>query len=82
MAEEKAKKKAEPKAKVEKVADEKPAKVLVYMERNNPTYEVWGVVFTQEQRIRAVDADVADNIFATNDGFRVATPAEAREFYA
>lgn len=62
--------------------EEKSEEVLVLMERANYSYEVMGITFTQDTKIRAVDAGVADAIFASQDGFRPATPQEARDFYA
>lgn len=61
----------------------KPAdKILVKMTRENFSYEVKGYRFTKEHPFLAVDADDADWLIENEDGFRPASPKEAREFYS
>lgn len=60
--------------------------VLVKMDRPNPSYEVRmarGRVysFTYRHPFVAMPEDDADFIFDTEDGFRLATPKEAKSFY-
>ena len=56
--------------------------VLVKMERNNHSYETMGAVFTQEHPFVAMSETDAQKIFDTQEGFRLATPREAQEYYA
>ena len=60
--------------------------VLVKMDRPNPSYEVRmprGRVydFTYRHPFVAMSEDDADFIFDNEDGFRLATPKEAKSFY-
>jgi hypothetical protein len=55
--------------------------VLVKMDRNNFTYEVDGFTFTREHPFMPMEASKAQSIFDTHDGFRLATPREAQEYY-
>jgi len=57
------------------------AQVLVKMERNNHSYQVGGFEFTQEHPFVAMSETQAQNIFDTQQGFRLATPREAQEYY-
>lgn len=61
-----------------KVADQ----VLVKMERNNYSFETQGYAFTQEHPFVAMSSKEAQKIFDLEDGFRIATPREAQEYYA
>lgn len=56
--------------------------VLVKMDRANPFYETCGYTFTKEHPYVAMSEDHAQDIFDIDSGFRIATPAEAREFYS
>ncbi len=60
--------------------------VLVKMDRPNPSYEVRmprGKIhsFTYRHPFVAMSEDDADFIFDNEDGFRLATPKEAKSFY-
>jgi hypothetical protein len=55
--------------------------VLVRMERANPFYEIDGHVFTKEHPYVAMTENDAEFIFSTQEGFRMATPNEIREYY-
>lgn len=55
--------------------------VLVKMERANPFYEIDGHVFTKEHPYVAMTEKDAEFIFETQEGFRMATPNEIREYY-
>lgn len=55
--------------------------VLVRMERENPSYDINGYVFTREHPYVAMSADDAEFIFETQEGFRMATPREVQEYY-
>ena len=80
-------------ANVEKVDVEVPEKrekkilkaensVLVKMERSNFSYEAVGYTFTYEHPFVAMSESDAQRIFDTQEGFRLATPREAQEYYA
>jgi len=56
--------------------------VLVKMERDNFSYQAMGHAFTQQHPFVAMSESDAQRIFDTQDGFRLATPREAQEFYA
>jgi hypothetical protein len=56
--------------------------VLVKMERNNHSYQAIGYSFSQEHPFVAMPESEAQNIFDTEEGFRLATPREAQEYYA
>jgi len=56
--------------------------VLVKMERNNHSYQTNGFEFSQEHPFVAMSEDDAQKIFDTQQGFRLATPREAQEYYA
>lgn len=56
--------------------------VLVKMDRPNPLYQTGGYTFTLEHPYVAMSEDDAQDIFDIESGFRIATPAEAREFYS
>ncbi len=55
--------------------------VLVRMERANFRYDTMGYTFTQEHPFVAMSEDQAQAIFDTEEGFRLATPKEAQDFY-
>ena len=56
--------------------------VLVKMERGNHSYQTAGHTFTQDHPFVAMSEADAQRIFDTQQGFRLATPREAQEFYA
>jgi alanyl-tRNA synthetase len=56
--------------------------VLVKMERMNHSFQTQGYTFSQEHPFVAMPEDDAQRIFDTQEGFRLATPREAQEFYA
>jgi hypothetical protein len=55
--------------------------VLVRMTRANFRYDILGFTFTKDHPFVAMKSDQAQAIFDKEEGFRLATPAEAREFY-
>ena len=55
--------------------------VLVRMERANPMYTVDGHVFTKDHPYVAMSEQDAEFIFTTQQGFRMATPNEVRDYY-
>jgi len=56
--------------------------VLVKMERSNHSYQTGGFEFTQEHPFVAMSENDAQRIFDTQQGFRLATPREAQEYYS
>jgi len=56
--------------------------VLVKMDRDNFSYQAMGHSFTQQHPFVAMSESDAQRIFDTQEGFRLATPREAQEFYA
>ena len=56
--------------------------VLVKMERMNPRYDVNEFTFTQDNPFIVMTEKKAQEIFDTQQGFRLATPKEAQEFYS
>lgn len=56
--------------------------VLVKMERMNPSYDVMGFTFTRENPFIVMSEKSAQDIFDTQEGFRLATPKEVQEFYS
>lgn len=65
---------------VEFVAPKK--QVLVKMKRANGTYTVRGYKFTKEHPFLPVDEDDAVYITENIDGFSIANPREAEEYYS
>lgn len=55
--------------------------VLVKMERENGTYETYGYKFTRANPFVVVRESDAEKICRNEDGFRLALPSEAAEFY-
>lgn len=55
--------------------------VLVKMERANHRYDTMGFTFTQQHPFVAMSEDDAQEIFDKEEGFRLATPKEAQDFY-
>lgn len=56
--------------------------VLVKMERGNHSYQALGHTFTASHPFVAMGESEAQRIFDVEEGFRLATPREAQEFYA
>jgi hypothetical protein len=56
--------------------------VLVKMERSNHSYQAQGYEFSQQHPFVAMPESEAQNIFDKEEGFRLATPREAQEYYA
>lgn len=56
--------------------------ILVKMDRPNPLYQTSGYTFTLEHPFVAMSEHDAQEIFDVETGFRMATPAEVREFYS
>ena len=56
--------------------------VLVIMTRANFRYDILGYTFTKEHPFMAMKEEDAQKIFDTEEGFRLATPREAQEFYS
>lgn len=56
--------------------------VLIKMERKNPTFQAYGVTFTREHPYAIVNEVTAQQIIDNYDGFRLASPAEAKAFYS
>lgn len=55
---------------------------LVKMERMNKSYQTHGYEFSQEHPFVAMPMATAMKIFDSQQGFRLATPSEAKEFYS
>jgi len=56
--------------------------VLVKMDRGNFSYQAMSYTFTQQHPFVAMSESDAQRIFDSQEGFRLATPREAQEFYA
>lgn len=56
--------------------------VLIKMERKNPTFQAYGVTFTREHPYAIVNELTAQQIIDNHEGFRLASPAEAKAFYS
>jgi len=70
---------------VEKKKREKLSKnentILVRMVRGNYSYQAMGYTFSQEHPFVAMPESDAQRLFDTQEGFRIATPREAQEYY-
>lgn len=60
---------------------QRPAKTLIKMDRQNPSFQIRGYKFTQENPFALVTEEDAEFLVDLNDGFYYATPREAAEFY-
>ena len=58
-----------------------PGVVLVRMDRDNMSYQFGNFVFTKDHPFVPMTENDAQLIFDTLEGFRLATPREAQEFY-
>lgn len=56
--------------------------VLLKMDRQNASFEAFGVSFTKEHPFAIVSEHAAQEIIDNFDGFRVASPAEAKQYYS
>ena len=56
--------------------------VLVRMTRANFRYDILGYTFTKDHPFIAMKEEDAQQIFDVEEGFRLATPREAQEFYS
>jgi hypothetical protein len=56
--------------------------VLVRMTRENFRYDILGYTFTKDHPFVAMKEDDAQKIFDVEEGFRLATPKEAQEYYS
>jgi hypothetical protein len=61
--------------------EQAPDTVLVRMTRSNFRYDIQGHTFTKEHPFVAMPSKKAQDIFDVEEGFRVATPKEAQDFY-
>jgi hypothetical protein len=59
----------------------RPAKTLIRMDRENPTFQIRGYKFTQQSPFALVTEEDAEYLVDLNEGFYYATPKEAAEFY-
>jgi hypothetical protein len=57
-------------------------KLLVKMERHNHRYDILGFTFTKDHPFVAMSSEQAQEIFDKEDGFRLANPKEAQDFYS
>lgn len=69
------------KAKREKKVMKTQDTVLVKMDRDNHSYQTMGYTFSQQHPFVAMTESEAQRIFDTQQGFRLATPREAQEYY-
>jgi hypothetical protein len=65
-----------------KIEGNAPDVVLVKMDRGNFTFQAGNHVFTKQHPFIAMTANEAQSIFDSYEGFRLATPREAQEFYS
>lgn len=56
--------------------------VLLKMTRENGTFEVRGYKFTRDNPYLPVDEDAANYILGNVEGFHIASPKDAADFYA
>jgi len=56
--------------------------VLVRMTRDNARYDIHGNTFTKAHPFIALTEEQAQEIFNTEEGFRLATPKEVQDFYS
>lgn len=57
-------------------------RVLVRMDRENPRYEVRGYRFTSDNPFALVKEGDVDFVLSHEQGFKIASPNEAKEFYS
>lgn len=56
--------------------------VLMKMVRANPTYQIRGYTFTRRHPFALVSSEDANYIIDHIEGFRIASPREAEEYYS
>jgi hypothetical protein len=56
--------------------------ILLKMERHNPSFQAFGFKFTREHPYALMSPEQAQQIIDTHEGFRLASPAEAKSFYS
>lgn len=56
--------------------------VLLKMERQNPLFEIRGYSFSKDHPFLPVTEEDANYIISNIEGFRIAMPKEAEEFYS
>lgn len=56
--------------------------ILLKMARQNGSFEVYGYKFTKSHPYQVMSAEDAQKIMDTYDGFVIASPDEAKSFYA
>jgi hypothetical protein len=61
--------------------DQEKDTVLVRMTRANFRYDIMGYTFTKDHPFVVMKENDAQKIFDVEEGFRLATPREAQEFY-
>lgn len=55
--------------------------LLLKMERQNPSFEVFGYKFTRTHPYQVMPQEDAQKIMDTYEGFTIATPDEVKSFY-
>lgn len=66
----------------EPAVTEEEALYLVKMSRKNPLFEFGKYKFTKDNPFVVMDADSTNKILTTEEGFSIATPAEAQDYYS
>jgi len=59
----------------------KDREVLLKMDRENHRYDVYGFTFTKTHPFQLVPENVATLVLQRHQGFHIATPLEAQEYY-
>lgn len=67
---------------VPKKRTRQPGEVLVKMVRDNYHFEIFGKTFTKEHPFVVMTEDEAQKIFDVEEGFVLAQPREAAEYYS
>lgn len=57
-------------------------KTFIKMERENRSYSIYGYTFTKEDPFVPMPMALAEKILETENGFRMATSREVKEFYS
>lgn len=57
-------------------------KTFIKMERENRSYSIYGYTFTKEDPFVPMPMKLAQKILETENGFRMATSREVKEFYS
>lgn len=61
--------------------DSEGSRVVLFMDRPNRSFSIMGHKFTQEHPYVVMDEDEALTIIELSEGFRIAHPTEAANFY-